>query len=418
MIGRFGLDRLLAPVTGKEFLEEHWEHTPLHVSRQDSSYFAELFTAHDVDDLLYGGGHVFTNLAAVEGSAGTERVLRGVPADDRSHRDGRVSLARIRALQAQGGTVLLHSVHRNVPRVGALAREVESALQCPVNVNMYLTPAHAQGFSAHFDDHDVFVVQIGGRKRWRLYPTVRELPLRFETLTRDAEDHQEPSAEYELCAGDTLYLPRGTIHEAFTDSDQPSLHLTIGLEVFRWADVLARAVRDCARDHLPLRRALPPGWVNDPAGTRAASVVPELLRAVADRVEAEAAVRALGGGFVESLPELPDGSLVHGHDADDLRAETLLVRRADALCQVDTSDGTAVIRYPGNDLRGPASIGPALRFVASTGCAFRPGDLPGPLTAEAKLVLARRLTRDRLLRVVRDGAGTGQTDEIPDEGGD
>lgn len=308
MIGRFGLDRLLAPVTGKEFLEEHWEHTPLHVSRQDSSYFAELFTAHDVDDLLYGGGHVFTNLAAVEGSAGTERVLRGVPADDRSHRDGRVSLARIRALQAQGGTVLLHSVHRNVPRVGALAREVESALQCPVNVNMYLTPAHAQGFSAHFDDHDVFVVQIGGRKRWRLYPTVRELPLRFETLTRDAEDHQEPSAEYELCAGDTLYLPRGTIHEAFTDSDQPSLHLTIGLEVFRWADVLARAVRDCARDHLPLRRALPPGWVNDPAGTRAASVVPELLRAVADRVEAEAAVRALGGGSWSPCPSCPTGA--------------------------------------------------------------------------------------------------------------
>jgi hypothetical protein len=50
---------------------------------------------------------------------------------------------------------------------------------------------------------------------------------------------------------------------------------------------------------------------------------------------------------------------------------------------------------------GPPSIAPALRFIARTP-RFTPRSLPGELTPEAKLALARRLIRERLLTRVSE----------------
>ena len=39
---------------------------------------------------------------------------------------------------------------------------------------MYITPADAQGFAPHYDDVDVFILQVEGRKLWRLYDSISE----------------------------------------------------------------------------------------------------------------------------------------------------------------------------------------------------------------------------------------------------
>ena len=38
-----------------------------------------------------------------------------------------------------------------------------------MGANTYLTPAGAQGFSPHYDDVEVFILQTEGSKHWRLY---------------------------------------------------------------------------------------------------------------------------------------------------------------------------------------------------------------------------------------------------------
>ena len=43
-----------------------------------------------------------------------------------------------------------------------------------VGSNAYLTPAGAQGFAPHYDDIEAFVLQVEGRKRWRLYECPEE----------------------------------------------------------------------------------------------------------------------------------------------------------------------------------------------------------------------------------------------------
>ena len=58
-----------------------------------------------------------------------------------------------------------------------------------------------------------------------------------------------------LRAGDTLYLPRGWLHDALT-SDTDSLHLTVGVNVHTWTDAFRAALADCERD-VEFRRSVP-----------------------------------------------------------------------------------------------------------------------------------------------------------------
>ena len=70
---------------------------------------------------------------------------------------------------ARGDTVVLQGLHHTNPHLARLANNLALALDHPVQVNAYLSPSSARGLDLHFDYHDVFVVQLGGSKRWRIW---------------------------------------------------------------------------------------------------------------------------------------------------------------------------------------------------------------------------------------------------------
>jgi len=111
---------------------------------------------------------------------------------------------------------------------------------------LYLTPAvplgeeeRRGGFEAHFDWMDVVVVQVEGEKVWSVggSPMVA-LPLQDMKRKPKAQEllayTQRRFQEFVLRPGDALFIPRGFVHNASTapagDSQNPSLHLTFGLE--------------------------------------------------------------------------------------------------------------------------------------------------------------------------------------------
>jgi len=65
--------------------------------------------------------------------------------------------------------------------------------------------------------------------------------------------------EFDLEAGDVVYIPRGAIHSAKSSTDV-SLHITTGLIAYTWADLLLQAVVAAGMDDVKLRENLPMGW--------------------------------------------------------------------------------------------------------------------------------------------------------------
>lgn len=127
----------------------------------------------------------------------------------------------------RGATLIVDAAHELSPPLQTLCAGLSADFTCFCQANLYASWGETQGFDVHWDDHDVFVIQVEGRKRWRLYGPTREAPL----SAGDPPDHlasSEPREDIVLEAGDLLYLPRGYWHAA-VGLGEPTLHLTVGL---------------------------------------------------------------------------------------------------------------------------------------------------------------------------------------------
>jgi hypothetical protein len=51
-VNAFDLIALLAPTRPADFFREHWERTPLHVSRGDARYYESILTNGDLDNII------------------------------------------------------------------------------------------------------------------------------------------------------------------------------------------------------------------------------------------------------------------------------------------------------------------------------------------------------------------------------
>ncbi len=307
---------------------------------------------------------------------------------------------KVLALYADGATLVLQGLHRIWPPLVDFARELGAALGQPLQINAYLTPPGSQGFATHYDTHDVFVLQVDGRKRWRIHEPVLADPLDRQAWGGRADEVSatasgEPALDVVLEPGDALYLPRGWLHSAQAQGDS-SLHLTVGIQALtRYA--LVEELLGLAAEEPRLRATLPFGLDVTDAGAgragadrdrRGAARLARHRRPGRRRRAAAHAVRGPPPGRrrcarwprPRSWPRSP---------------RTTASRRARRCAGAWTRTAPTGSRCGSStaSVSFPAGCAPALRaFLA--GSVTRVGDLPGLDTDDDRLVLARRLLRE------------------------
>ena len=241
------LARTLDPVSGEEFLAEHWEQKPLVVPRGEQGRFDDLLSVADVERLLTSGGLRFPGFRLAKAGA---KLEVSDYTKDLSWRPqpftGTADVERVLAEFEDGATIVLQGLHLNWRPLAEFCRSLEGELGHPAQANAYFTPRSAQGLPVHHDTHDVFSLQVAGEKRWLVYEPAWELPLKHQRYKAETMGEPgEPVLDVTLQAGDTLYLPRGWLHEAKT-SETDSLHLTVGVNVYTWMDAFRAALDSCA----------------------------------------------------------------------------------------------------------------------------------------------------------------------------
>ena len=136
----------------------------------------------------------------------------------------------------EGATLIVDAVNEISPPLQRLCSGLSAEFAASSQANLYACWGETQGFDVHWDDHDVFVVQVDGRKQWALYGPTETAP----TRRGPGADASPPQSEPELIVlepGDLLYLPRGHWHAA-VGLGGPTLHLTIGLTRKTGSDLL------------------------------------------------------------------------------------------------------------------------------------------------------------------------------------
>ena len=163
-------------------------------------------------------------------------------------------------------TISLPGIHRSWRPLAELVTAVENEFDHAAHANIYITPGNATGFTPHYDTHEVFVLQISGHKHWHVSQPPIPLPHRTQPCSPRGCGATPPVLEADMQPGDLLYLPRGFVHTTNT-SETFSIHVTLGITVYTWIEVLSEWLQAAKLDER-FRRALPPGFAGAEANAR------------------------------------------------------------------------------------------------------------------------------------------------------
>lgn len=249
-------DNVIHPLELERFFDEYWEQAPLHIERANPDYFSELLSVADIEALLSAGNQFFPDVQLVNANA-------DVPVTDYTDENQKIVASGVWRHYHAGATLIVSGAARRFPKVSSLCRRMSGELQMRSHANVYLSPGSQQGFNAHYDTHDVFVLQISGHKSFRFYQSDIELP--FVDAQFNPEhlcagiDQQAAQETVNLNPGDSLYIPRGVVHDAVAQGDEPSLHITLGVYPVVVRDILKDMIQAAAEGNVNLRRSVAVG---------------------------------------------------------------------------------------------------------------------------------------------------------------
>ena len=391
----FSLAWLLRPISVETFLTEIWAKTHHHVARDCAGYFENLLPGPSLTEDL---------VAAFCQESSALRLMRETDkkgADSYRLDDGSLDLVGIRDDFADGYTIVLDGVERYIRAIAALSQSIEVELNFPVQVNAYITPPRSQGLVPHYDDHDVLILQVQGSKTWHIYEGA-DIPPREIQREKDKavaiEDLPSP-IDLQLEAGDVLYLPRGKVHEAETNSE-PSIHLTVGVHaptalMLAVGALYAQSFRDDR-----LNAQLSPRHLDD-GDQRAA--LDALMR---DTVKTVEDPRALARGL-DTLADVlvrrgrcpPVGPILNAVGID---GQTLVRKYQPLYSSVKAEPGGVTLQFASLSVDAGPDHKAAMEFVSRSTEPFRVGDLP-ELSERQQIELTRSLIVSGFLVRLDDG---------------
>ena len=358
------------------FLAGAFEREPVIVHHDDPQRFRALLSIAAVDRKV-------AEQDLREGMLAMVDATRPVDISDFVASSGAIDRVAVARLYRRGATIILNQVHQSDIALAAFCRSVERVFSCHVQTNIYLTPPGSQGFHTHYDNHDVFVLQVEGEKTWRLYDRPVEAPYRGERFEPGRHPVGEPSHSFVLKAGDCAYLPRGLMHDASTSGDAASLHITCGLLTRTWADLVLEVISEVCVDDPAFRRSLPPGFANrDFDRTAAQDHFRALVADLPARARIDGALDLLTEQFIRSREPDVLGAIEGGSRPPGRR-----YRARPSLWRLLDEEGGLRLIAPGGDLtfsRAPRAV----IERALSGDPFTPEDLGDDQAEE----LIRRLT--------------------------
>jgi len=247
------LRKLIEPLGVNEFLRDYYEKKPLLSPNNKCRNFDDLISLEKLDHLL----------ATSELPPASIDMARSKPPISKANftfKSGNIDRGAVVRHYQRGATIIFPQINLAIDELANFCRNLEFELSCKVQTNVYLTPRNSQGFKTHYDDHDVFIMQIHGKKNWNLYQQAVEKPFRGEPF--DSSEHEAGSLNlnFTMEPGDCLYIPRGYMHDATNVGSEPSLHITVGLLVKKWADLMLEVLSEVALNNSEFRESLPVGF--------------------------------------------------------------------------------------------------------------------------------------------------------------
>ncbi len=382
-------DELIAPISSADFLKNYFERSALHLERHGQDSGHDLFCLDDAELIMRQHRHEFRDFVRI---ATKGKII--LPQQSGSIRGAWEWILHERQ---EGATIIIDYLQRYSLPITRLARGLAADFGCTFDISAFLTPENSRGIAAHCDQMHVFILQIEGRKRWRLYGDAGPY------YVVDSENLGEPTHDITLHPGELLYIPCGTIHQGSTQ-ESASLSLSIvQANPIRWIDMIDKVVDIAAETDVSLRRTVPLRQLQEINPEYLEEHISKLLKQVRNKQALSSALTRIKQGLIVKM-SLPASRLGRSAAALDVQPDDLLEKLPGTPCHIyshGSTDDKVHLCFPECVIDGlPRQLEPALRFIANSTCEFHVRELPGGIQFEAKQALIKRLLREGLLRRV------------------
>lgn len=193
---------LLGGLSPQAFMRRHWQKKPLLIRQAQPG-------AHPTIDRA--------QLFALAATEGVESRLIEQRAGRWSLRHGPFTRRQLPPLARPAWTLLVQGVDLHLPAAHQLMSGFRFASDARLDDVMVSYASDGGGVGPHVDSYDVFLLQLAGRRRWRVarpqpVELVPGMPLKILA-------NFEPEQEWTLEAGDMLYLPPGWAHDGVAEGE-------------------------------------------------------------------------------------------------------------------------------------------------------------------------------------------------------
>jgi hypothetical protein len=268
-LAEYSLSDLLAPVTPQQFRADVEGRAPLHIPAEGGSGDARrALLDWDTFNGLLAQSSIWTHSTLQLVHSGKQLPAENYCAEVQTMSGPvvRPSPAKVQVMMAMGATVIANDVGALTPSLRAVCDTLRTTWAASVAANVYCSFKGVQGFGPHYDTHDVFAVQTGGEKVWRLYRNRETDPVDYPGEGEEVRRYLASACgpvmqEVRMRPGDVLYIPRGWYHDALA-VDGPSLHVTLSVTPL-YGRILFRLLESAAMQDPAFRAWLPPATQGD-----------------------------------------------------------------------------------------------------------------------------------------------------------
>lgn len=401
------INQLFGEFSWQGFIEQYWQKKSYYVQGQNTEYFASLISRQEIDTLIKtNGGKTDFVISLIGGKIVNPE--KGVGHKAPSY----WTAGNVFESFEKGSTIRLGNIASHCLSIRKLQQHFEANLQTDININLYLTPPGSRAFGAHYDDHDVFIVQISGSKIWKLFSPAEESPVevlhrgRAGWLKKEMPGSKKvrplpiPDQEWsvKMQAGDLLYVPRGHVHQVYSE-DEESLHLTVAVTVVTWYEVVVQALLETLKESDALREALPPDISNRNFNTpyfnnRIAAVKADLEKHLTPEIMRDS-VNEMARRFVVSRNPVPGNTV----PVPEFSLITRMRIRPDMVYRVEENRREMVFYYSGSYLLVQYELSGVLEYILAQK-EFMIADLPQENSELVRINFIRKLFEGGFLEII------------------